>query len=155
MQKDGRFRVVDDWALASDGVQWVLQHRSGRSWEALSFVRTKKDVLADCMIHKGAPPDVAQPLLESFEAWHEQFDPSGYLPTAPPAKTVMTASDGRNKQGVPAKLAAWRRNLRFSSALAAWSGGRPIVGCEKNCQAAPDQKAPRPQRGALPFSVDS
>jgi hypothetical protein len=91
MQKDKRFRVVGDWSLASDGIQWVLQ----RKGQALSFVRTTKSILARCMAEKETPPDIAKRLLEGlpddFEAGHERFDPKDYLPATPAAKTVMTA----------------------------------------------------------------
>jgi hypothetical protein len=105
MQKDKRFRVVGDWSLASDGIQWVLQ----RNGQALSFVRTTKSILARCMVEKETPPDIAERLLDGlpddFEAWHERFDPKDYLPATPAAKTVMTGPEGRNSS-VPDKLAA-------------------------------------------------
>ena len=44
------------WAIATDGVQWVLQRRRGDRWQNLSFVRTTRDVLARCMREHGASP---------------------------------------------------------------------------------------------------
>jgi hypothetical protein len=104
MQRDKRFRAVEDWALASDGVQWVLQRQSGPgNWQAVSFVRSSKAALVRCMREKGAPPHVAEQLLEGlpadFEAWHEQFYRLGHLPTASPAKIVMKGPGHQNKGG--------------------------------------------------------
>jgi hypothetical protein len=45
------------WAVAADGLQWILQRRRGDRWENLSFVRSTKDTLARCMREKGARPD--------------------------------------------------------------------------------------------------
>ena len=45
------------WAIATDGIQWVLQRRRGDRWENLSFVRTTRDILARCLREKGARPD--------------------------------------------------------------------------------------------------
>jgi hypothetical protein len=69
---DRQFRVSGKWALASDGVQWILQRRRGKVWEALKFVRSTKAHLAYRM--KGVvPPDDAERLLEglrdTFDEW--------------------------------------------------------------------------------------
>jgi hypothetical protein len=91
MQRDRRFRVAGRWALASDGVQWILQH--GR--EGVSFVHTSKDILARCMRDKGVPPDIAADLLQGlpadFQGWYERFDPSGYLDASGPDKPSRRA----------------------------------------------------------------
>src|SRR5262249_30349743 len=52
---DRQFAVSGKWALASDGLQWILQRkRSGRPpWRAVSFVRSTKDILARCMGENG------------------------------------------------------------------------------------------------------
>lgn len=42
MPTDRQFRVSGKWALASDGVQWILQRRRGKVWEALKFIRSTK-----------------------------------------------------------------------------------------------------------------
>jgi hypothetical protein len=36
-----QIRVVDGWALASDGAQWVVQRQRSKSWVALKFVRLR------------------------------------------------------------------------------------------------------------------
>jgi hypothetical protein len=98
MQHDKRFRIAGDWALASDGVQWVIQRSTGKSWQSVSFVHTSKDILARCMADKGTPASVAERLLaglpDCFEAWHEQFHAEGcpYLPGDD--KNVMTGLEG-------------------------------------------------------------
>jgi hypothetical protein len=73
MQKDKQFRVAGDWALASDGVQWVLQRRHGKQWHAIKFIRSTKDHLALRMQEKGVPPDDAARLLDglpdTFDEW--------------------------------------------------------------------------------------
>jgi hypothetical protein len=110
MQKDKQFRAIDNWALASDGLQWVLQRRKGKHWEAVSFVRSSKDVLSRCMREKGTPPDVADQLLDGlpacFEAWHEQFWPPGLSITAQLTKIVMTPLGRPNKRAPSETLAA-------------------------------------------------
>jgi hypothetical protein len=95
MQKDKQFRAVDNWALASDSLQWVLQRRTGpKNWTAESFVRTSKVILERCMREKGVPPHIAEQLLEGlpddFEAWHDTFCGSGHLATPQTPKSVMT-----------------------------------------------------------------
>jgi hypothetical protein len=37
---DRVFRTAGDWALVSDGVQWILQRRYAESWRNVSFVRS-------------------------------------------------------------------------------------------------------------------
>jgi hypothetical protein len=72
---DRQFAVSGKWALASDGLQWILQRkRSGRPpWRAVSFVRTTKAILARCMGENGATPDEIQSLLadlpDTFDQW--------------------------------------------------------------------------------------
>ena len=41
---DQIFAVVGDWAVASDGIQWILQRRQGVQWRAVSFVRSTGDI---------------------------------------------------------------------------------------------------------------
>lgn len=51
--KDVQYIIYNNWALASDGLQWILQRRYGKTWKALSFVRSTKDILERCMREKG------------------------------------------------------------------------------------------------------
>jgi hypothetical protein len=88
VQKDKQFRVSGRWALASDGVQWVLQLNGG----SVSFIHTTKDLLARCMREKGTPPDDADRLLDglpdTFDAWHDALGGQGHLHPA----EALTAS---------------------------------------------------------------
>jgi hypothetical protein len=87
---DIRFlRINDRFALASDGIQWILQRREGTKWCGVSFVRSTRDVLARCMREKGVPGDDAQKVLDTlpdtFKAWlearHSGFSSEGQSDT--------------------------------------------------------------------------
>jgi len=51
--RDRQFRVAGDWALATDGLQWIVQRRrqkAGRAaWQPVSFVCSTGDVLRRCL----------------------------------------------------------------------------------------------------------
>ena len=73
---DRVFIAKDDWALASDGVQWILQRRrkgSQQGWRPVSFVRSTRDILVRCMREKGVGVDTACFLLselpDTFDQW--------------------------------------------------------------------------------------
>jgi hypothetical protein len=76
---DRQFMTAGEWALASDGIQWVLQHRRQKngetSWRPVSFVRSTRDILARCMREKGVPAEDADRLLAglppTFDEWLE------------------------------------------------------------------------------------
>jgi hypothetical protein len=55
-----------NWALASDGIQWILQRRYGRQLRAIAFVHTSRDILARVMNDKGVASDTASALLETL-----------------------------------------------------------------------------------------
>ena len=74
---DNRFVTAHDWALASDGRQWILLHNhrqdgTGR-WQAVSFVHSTRDILARCMREKGCHAEDARQLLKglplTFHEW--------------------------------------------------------------------------------------
>jgi len=79
MQIDRRFRVSGDgrWALATDGLQWVLQRRDrkrgNRSFTSMGFVRTTKIVLVRVMREVSVPEAVIEELVldlpPSFDHW--------------------------------------------------------------------------------------
>ena len=84
---DRVFATLGDWALASDGIQWMLmRHRKGRHpWYPVSFVHSTKDVLARCMREKHIDADTASLLLaglpDTFGQWKAlQMLPEGLLP---------------------------------------------------------------------------
>ena len=69
---DRIFATAGGWAVASDGIQWILQCRKGpNAWRGVSFVRSTRDILARCMREKGA--DVATARLfglpHTFDQW--------------------------------------------------------------------------------------
>jgi hypothetical protein len=74
---DRVFAIEGEWALASDGIQWMLMRRktrkSGPFWQPVSFVRSTKDILARCMREKGVGAATVSLLLaglpDSFEQW--------------------------------------------------------------------------------------
>jgi hypothetical protein len=70
---DRIFATSGDWALASDGMQWILMRHRGGQWRALSFVRSDKEILARCMREKGVEAAHSAQLLsglpESFDEW--------------------------------------------------------------------------------------
>lgn len=71
MQK--QFRRQGHWALASDGAQWILQHRGGNAWHAVSFVTSTKKMLARCMRKRRVPHGTLVKLLaglpDTFMSW--------------------------------------------------------------------------------------
>ena len=64
------------WALASDGIQWILQRRYGRQLRAVAFVRSSRDILTRVMNEKGVAPETASELLgtlpSTFAGWPPQ-----------------------------------------------------------------------------------
>jgi hypothetical protein len=68
-------RIDDDWALAADSLQWILQRRRAGG--------SSKDILARCMREKGVPPDAAAVVLaglpNTFRQWRH-----GYLTGSQP-----------------------------------------------------------------------
>ena len=71
---DRIFAAAGDWAVASDGIQWILQRRwKDGKWRDVSFVRSTRDILARCMREKGADSAIAAELLsglpDTFDQW--------------------------------------------------------------------------------------
>jgi hypothetical protein len=76
---DRVFAVAGDWALASDGVQWMLMRRTTEKrpnrepWQAVSFVRSEREILARGMREKGVGGDAMRSLLsglpDTFDEW--------------------------------------------------------------------------------------
>jgi hypothetical protein len=70
---DRVFATAGDWALASDGIQWMLMRHQGKQWRPLSFVRSTRDILERCMREKGVDTDTATELLaglpDTFDEW--------------------------------------------------------------------------------------
>ena len=74
---DRVFVTEGDWALGSDGIQWMLMKRhrrpSGPYWQGVSFVRSTRYILARCMREKGVGASTAEKLLsglpDTFDQW--------------------------------------------------------------------------------------
>jgi hypothetical protein len=73
---DQTFAVAGDWAVASDGIQWVLMRRRSQrlgGWKPVSFVRSSRDILARCMRENCTDEDTAVQLLsglpDTFDQW--------------------------------------------------------------------------------------
>ena len=85
---DRLFAVSGDWALASDGVQWILQARRRRQnqtgWRSVSFVRSNTITLARCMRERGVPPADATALLECLPATFDEWARGRVEPVAQP-----------------------------------------------------------------------
>jgi hypothetical protein len=90
---DRQFAVSGRWALASDGLQRILQRkRSGcPPWRAVSFVRSTKDILARCMGENCATLDEIHSLLGGLPATFDQWKSGAGLATG----GLLTPRDGR------------------------------------------------------------
>lgn len=76
MADDRQFRVSGDWALASDGIQWIVQKWAGNRWRGLKYIRSDKAWLAYRLTTLGVPAADAANLLadlpDTFDAWAAQ-----------------------------------------------------------------------------------
>jgi hypothetical protein len=54
------------WAIASDGIQWILYRRHDGQQRSVSFVHSSRDVLARCMSENGVHPQTASELLKGL-----------------------------------------------------------------------------------------
>ena len=95
---DRVFAIEGDWAVASDGVQWMLCRRHprkrGDTWDPVSFVRSSRDVLARCMRENGVMDGTAVFLLsglpDTFDQWealHRSKD--AVLPMPSPGEAAI------------------------------------------------------------------
>jgi len=89
MLTDRLLVIADDWAVASDGIQWILQRRrmgTQQGWRPVSFVHSERDILARCMREKGVGVDTAALLLsglpETFDEWKASLSDEEWAPFA-------------------------------------------------------------------------
>jgi hypothetical protein len=90
VQDDKQFRVSGNWALASDGIQCIIQKWAGNKWRGVKFIRSDKAWLAYRLTTVGVPDADAARLLDglpdAFAAWleavHDVFGARG-LPKPP------------------------------------------------------------------------
>jgi hypothetical protein len=83
-------RLNEDFALGSDGLQWILLRRHPRqgksdTWDGVSFVRSTKEILLRCMREKGCFPDgtaakAIEAMPDSFDAWKAALPSQGHSP---------------------------------------------------------------------------
>ena len=74
---DRQFRTAGEWALASDGIQWILQRQRQKndeiSWRPVAFVRSTRDILARCIRERNVPAEHSKQLLAglppTFDEW--------------------------------------------------------------------------------------
>ena len=73
MKTDKQFYVSGNWAIASDGIQWILQKKNKQHWKAKVFIRTDREILERCMRELHVPKENATRLIlsvpQTFEQW--------------------------------------------------------------------------------------
>jgi hypothetical protein len=109
---DRQFVTAGEWTLASDGIQWVLQHRRQKngetSWRPVCFIRSTRDILARCMREKGVPADDADRLvaglpptfdewLEGSRSWSGSLKAPPLVPTKVPLDQAETSTENSGK----------------------------------------------------------
>ena len=72
---DNLVTTSSGWALASDGLQWILQRRYGGQLRAVAFVRSSRDILTRVMNEKGVAPETASELLETLPPTFTEWAP--------------------------------------------------------------------------------
>lgn len=81
MQRDKQFRVSGKLALASDGIQWVIQRQTGPdSWKAVKFIHSTKEWLAFRLKGMGPKEDVGW-LLEGLPDTFDEWQAANYKPS--------------------------------------------------------------------------
>jgi hypothetical protein len=121
-------RISNEWALDSNGSQWILQHRrrhtSGGCWRPVCFVRSTRKVLERCMRDKGVPDEDARCLLEglpaSFDSWIHRISAEGLSPQTPGQEEADSNIDRRASRLVSA-------TTEIKPQLRASNDGWPIV----------------------------
>jgi hypothetical protein len=66
--------VAGDWAILTDGQQWILARRyKDGKWRGMSYVHSTRDVLERCVRERGIENALAAELLaglpETFDQW--------------------------------------------------------------------------------------
>jgi hypothetical protein len=90
--------VGDRFAIATDGIQWIVQRRKGQQWLAVKFVRSTKAILAHCLREAGATAAESEKLLADLPARYSDkdgYDSDVSVPEALPVKLYrVRMSDG-------------------------------------------------------------
>jgi hypothetical protein len=75
MIMETEFITSSGWALASDGIQWILQRRYDGQQKSVAFVRSSRGILARVMNEKGVAPKTASELLETLPPTFNEWAP--------------------------------------------------------------------------------
>ena len=75
MIMETEFITSSGWALASDGIQWILQRRYDGQQKSVAFVRSSRGILARVMNEKGVAPKTASELLETLPPTFTEWAP--------------------------------------------------------------------------------
>ncbi len=70
-------QLSDNWRLASDLLQWVVQRRRGKTWAGVSFVATRRDILFRVLreLEAEVSPDAQaalDDLPQTFREWQKE-----------------------------------------------------------------------------------
>jgi hypothetical protein len=92
-------KLNDDWALAHDRPQWIVQncrkHKGQDKWQAIAFIPSEKRVLTRVIREKGIPvsPE-AEAALNGLPATFQEFlaqrDSLGRVPATPGTSALST-----------------------------------------------------------------
>jgi hypothetical protein len=96
--EDRQIAVAGRWAIATDGIQWILQRYFGNRWRPISFVRSTRAILARCLREDGTDPTIIDALLADLP---EHFSNAGK--TAPDGG--RSDLDGHQGLGPPCRRA--------------------------------------------------
>jgi hypothetical protein len=101
------FAAAGDWAVGTDGIQWILYHRRSRrlgGWYGVSFVRTERGILARCMREKGVDADTARLLLSGLPDTFDQWKSAHAAPDRP-AAPLQEAAEALASGGLQREVA--------------------------------------------------
>ena len=74
---DNLVTASSNWAIAADGIQWVLQRRYGGQLRAVGFVHSSRAILARCMSEAGVSTNTAHELLKDLPPTFNEWAPGG------------------------------------------------------------------------------
>jgi hypothetical protein len=90
---DRVFATAGDWALASDGIQWMLMRRyKDGKWRGISFVRSSRDILERCIREWGVDNALAAELLAGLPTSFDQWKAAQAFPEAVAAGMLADVS---------------------------------------------------------------
>jgi hypothetical protein len=75
MIMETEFITSSGWALASDGIQWILRRRYDGQQKSVAFVRSSRGILARVMNEKGVASKTASELLKTLPPTFTEWAP--------------------------------------------------------------------------------